>query len=273
MVLQAIPADCQPPLKWAGGKRWLLSTIRPLWSPYADRRLVEPFAGGLAIALGLQPAAAWLNDVNPHLINFYQHLQRGLRLNIDSDFTPEVYYARRTEFNNLALEERFRESDAKRRKAAMLFYYLNRHCYNGICRFNSKGGFNTPIGRFVNPRYEKDLSRYAQLLADWKFTEGDFEAMKPDIQPKDFVYADPPYDEAYNGYSRGGFSLDDQERLAKMLSAHRGPVVISNNATERMLSLYDKHRFDTTVQVMAPRMIKYHGKPKRVMEVLATRHL
>src|SRR3954470_7665676 len=76
----APPADTalRPPLKWAGGKRWQIPHLRPLWERHAHRRLVEPFCGGLAVALGLKPSAALLNDANPHLINFYRWLQRGL---------------------------------------------------------------------------------------------------------------------------------------------------------------------------------------------------
>ena len=78
----AAPANItlRPPLKWAGGKRWQIPHLRPLWEPHAHRRLVEPFCGGLAVALGLNPATALLNDANPHLVNFYRWLQRGLRI-------------------------------------------------------------------------------------------------------------------------------------------------------------------------------------------------
>ncbi|MCK5366505.1 MAG: DNA adenine methylase, partial [Gammaproteobacteria bacterium] len=68
----------RPPLKWAGGKRWLAPHLEPLWRGQSSRRLVEPFCGGLAVALGLDPQRALLNDVNPHPVNFYRHLQEGL---------------------------------------------------------------------------------------------------------------------------------------------------------------------------------------------------
>ena len=67
----------KPPLKWAGGKRWLVSQLKPIWEENTTRRYVEPFCGGLAVVLGLQPRTALLNDVNPHLINFYRHVQNG----------------------------------------------------------------------------------------------------------------------------------------------------------------------------------------------------
>src|SRR5215212_5917470 len=77
----AVPAAApSPPLKWAGGKRWQLPHLRNYWFAHSDRRLVEPFCGGLAVALGLSPTRALLNDINPHLINFYRSVQRGLTI-------------------------------------------------------------------------------------------------------------------------------------------------------------------------------------------------
>ena len=73
------PAALRPPLKWAGGKRWQVPHLQPVWELHWDRRLVEPFCGGLAVTLGLTPSRALLNDANPHLINFYAQLRRGLR--------------------------------------------------------------------------------------------------------------------------------------------------------------------------------------------------
>ena len=81
-----------PPLKWAGGKRWLVQHLQHIWQKHSDRRLVEPFCGGLAIALGLQPHKALLNDINPHVVNFYKCLQKGLKLEIDVENDREFYY-------------------------------------------------------------------------------------------------------------------------------------------------------------------------------------
>src|SRR5437870_13630114 len=88
---QSLPLN--PPLKWAGGKRWLLPHIEPIWREHQERRYVEPFCGGLAIALGLQPDRAVLNDLNPHLINFYRQLRRGLALRIEARYDKELFYS------------------------------------------------------------------------------------------------------------------------------------------------------------------------------------
>src|SRR5204863_5445442 len=91
----------KPPLKWAGGKRWLVSHLKPIWEANAQRRYVEPFCGGLAIGLGLQPKHALLNDINPHLINFYHHLQNELEMHITTRNDEKLFYRHRDRFNRL----------------------------------------------------------------------------------------------------------------------------------------------------------------------------
>ena len=91
----------KPPLKWAGGKRWLVSHLKPIWELNSQRRYVEPFCGGLAVVLGLQPKQALLNDINPHLINFYRHVQNGLEMRIRMRNDEKLFYRHRERFNRL----------------------------------------------------------------------------------------------------------------------------------------------------------------------------
>src|SRR5262249_23283593 len=93
--------NLKPPLKWAGGKRWLLPHIEPLWQKHRYRRYVEPFCGGLAICLGLRPKYALLNDINTHLVNFYRQLQRGLGIAIKVENDEDLFYEYRAQFNSL----------------------------------------------------------------------------------------------------------------------------------------------------------------------------
>lgn len=260
-----------PPLKWAGGKRWLVPELLRLWKGNEDRRLVEPFAGGLSVALGLLPKRALLNDINPHVINFYRHLQKGLKITLLGDHSEDVYYARREQFNQLIRSGRAVGDNQDARRAAMLFYYLNRHCYNGLCRFNKNGEFNTPVGDYVNPKFQRDLTEYVRVLKGWKFCSGDFE--KVALSSSDFVYADPPYDDAYTGYSKDGFGFADQKRLAETLAEHPGPVVISNHATDRIIALYNELGYDTSLRLNAPRMIHCFGDRTPAQEVVAVRNL
>ena len=255
----------RPPLKWAGGKRWQVPHLRPLWEPHSQRRLVEPFCGGLAVAWSLTPQLALLNDVNPHIVNFYQWLKRGLKTDVAMENDETVYYANRARFNELLSSGR---SDTA--EAAALFYYLNRTGYNGLCRFNQQGEFNVPFGRYKRLDYRKDFTEYAERFARLEFTNTDFEAMP--LEPTDFVYADPPYDVEFRNYSKGGFGWEEQVRTAEWLAKHPGPVVLSNQSTERIRKLYRKLGFHLK-PLTAPRLISCTGDRTPALEVLATRNL
>lgn len=254
----------RPPLKWAGGKRWLAPRLEPLWRAQACKRLVEPFCGGLAVALGLNPQHALLNDVNLHPVNFYRHLQEGLTIRVAMRNDRDLYYRHRNDFNRLTATRRGSFS----RKAAELFYYLNRTAYNGLCRFNRKGEFNVPFGRHERINYVRDFDAYRSVLSRWHFSAVDFERLQ--LGDDDFVYADPPYDVPFRQYSRYGFEWKEQERLARWLAEHKGPVVLSNQATERILALYESLGFHLDL-VDAPRSISRTGDRTRAREVIATR--
>lgn len=254
----------RPPLKWAGGKRWLVPRLQPLWRAQAPRRLVEPFCGGLAVALGLNPERALLNDVNPHPINFYQWLQTGLTTRVAMRNDRDLFYRHRSEFNRLASTRRGLFS----RKAAELFYYLNRTAFNGLCRFNSKGEFNVPFGRYKTIGYVRDFHAYCSVLSRWHFSYEDFEKLQ--LEDGDFIYADPPYDVPFRQYSRHGFDWTEQVRLARWLASQKGPVVLSNQATGRILELYESLGFTLSL-LDGPRSISRTGNRTPAQEVLATR--
>lgn len=253
----------RPPLKWAGGKRWLLPYLEPVWQAHRRRRLVEPFCGGLATALGLEPATALLNDVNPHLINFYKQSQRGLDVSIEMENEETCFYRHRNRFNQL-----IRDRKSNTAEAAQLFYYLNRTGFNGLCRFNQSGEFNVPFGTHKSIAYETDFAPFRKILKNWVFANVDFESLE--IAPKDFIYADPPYDVEFTTYSAGGFAWEDQVRTAEWLARHEGPVVLSNQATARITKLYKKLKFKITY-LAGPRRISCTGDRSTAREVLAVR--
>jgi DNA adenine methylase len=254
-----------PPLKWAGGKRWQVPLLQPLWQAHADRRLVEPFCGGLAVALGLRPARALLNDANPHLINFYRWVRRGLTMDLPMKNDRTLFYRHRERFNELVGDRRHRS-----REAASLFYFLNRTGYNGLCRFNSRGEFNVPFGRYAAIAYVRDFSRYRPVFDGWDFTSTDL-AHVP-LEPDDFVYADPPYDVEFTRYSRQAFLWEDQVRTAERLARHPGPVVLVNQATTRIADLYSSLGFDVRL-LHGPRRINCTGDRSPAKEILASRNL
>jgi len=259
------PAAVRPPLKWAGGKRWQLPYLAPLWARHTHRRLVEPFCGGLAVVLGLGPDRALLNDINPHVINFYRWLKRGLRIRLEMKNESALFYRHRERFNQL-----LQSGGGDSAEAAGLFYYLNRTGYNGLCRFNASGEFNVPFGSYDRIRYRDDFSEYAPAFAAWEFTSVDF-ARVP-LEPGDFVYADPPYDVEFTQYAQGGFGWEEQERAAEWLARHHGPVVLSNQATPRIEKLYRSLGYELTSR-KAPRRISCTGDRAPATEVLALRNI
>ena len=259
----AINGQLRPPLKWAGGKRWLVPHLRPIWSRHSHRRLVEPFCGGLAVALGLNPECALLNDINPHTANFYCWLQRGLRIRIPMRNERAMFYAHRADFNRL-IAGRWQAS----KKAAELFYYLNRTGYNGLCRFNSKGEFNVPFGQHRRINYRRDFTEYQSKLAAYRFEQTDFAELP--LNEEDFVYADPPYDVEFRQYTSTGFDWSEQVRLAEWLATHPGPTLVSNQATDRIVKLYRRLGFRLRF-LKGPRMISRTGDRTPAPEVLAVR--
>ncbi len=259
------PEPIAPPLKWAGGKRWQLPILRPLWQPHRHRRLVEPFCGGLAVALGLRPAAALLNDLNPHLVNFYRWLQRGLRLEVALANDGDLYYAHRTRFNAM-----LDAGEGETAEAAALFYFLNRTGYNGLCRFNRRNQFNVPFGRYRSIPYSTELGLFREILRPWTFSCVEFDQLRLDAD--DLVYADPPYDVPFRQYAARGFTWEDQVRTAEWLAAHPGPVVLANQATPRILELYGSLGYRLRL-LQAPRRISCDGNRTPASEVLATRNL
>jgi DNA adenine methylase len=227
--------------------------------------MVEPFCGGLAVTLGLMPSRALLNDANPHLVNFYSWLQRGLRTDLEMANNEALFYRHRDRFNRLLTSGK-----GSTREAAALFYYLNRTGFNGLCRFNRQGEFNVPFGRYSRITYTKDFTPYRQAFAGWAFIHGDLEAVP--LESSDFVYADPPYDVEFTAYAKDGFSWADQERTARWLAKHAGPVVLVNQATDRIEGLYRHLGFNISF-LEAPRRISCTGDRTPAREIVATRNL
>lgn len=255
----------KPPLKWAGGKRWLVPYLSPIWREHQNRNYVEPFCGGLAAALGLKPGKALLNDLNPHLVNFYRQVQRGLKVTIEMRYDEALFYSHRRRFNELIREQKHETPEA-----AQLFYYLNRTCFNGLCRFNQSGEFNVPFGSYKTVGYVSDFYTLRALFQKWLFTTGDLSAIP--LEPGDFIYADPPYDVEFTSYTSGGFSWEDQVRTTELLATHPGPVILSNQSTPRIEKLYQQLGF-TIHYLAAPRRISSTGDRSAAQEVLAVKNL
>lgn len=252
-----------PLLKWAGGKRWLIPELMRFWNPEKYSMYIEPFAGGLAYALNICPKCAIINDINPHLINFYKWVKRGLISDISMKNDEKFYYVSRDRFNELIATQ---EDSTK--EAALLFYYLNRTGFNGLCRFNKSGYFNVPFGTYKNINYKTDFNEYKKVFRKWKLMCGDFGTIP--INKNDFVYLDPPYDVDFVNYSKEGFGWEDQIRLAKWASSQECIVLISNQATDRIIELYHSLKF-AIILLDAPRLISCNGNRDKVKEILAVK--
>lgn len=255
----------KPPIKYPGGKRFLVSRLRRLIQDVPCTRFVEPFAGGLSVSLGLAPQRALLNDLNPHVINFYSWVKKGLTIDTPMRNDRAFYYRLREKFNRLITENRFNS-----REAAGIFYYLNRTGYNGLVRFNKSGLFNVPFGVHKTILYRRDFSEYRPLMQGWELRCGDFCDLT--IRDGDLLYVDPPFDVEFRAYATGSFGWDDQIRLLEWLAELSCPVIISNQATDRIVQLYRKHGYRLSY-IKAPRMISCSGDRTPAREVVAMRNL
>ncbi len=235
----------RPFLKWAGGKRRLLEQYAPYF-PVLKKKATyfEPFLGGGAIFFRLLPAKAQLSDINEELINTYIALRdeteqlRALIRAHARNHNEEYYYYMR---------DYSPKSDLRR---AARFIYLNRTCYNGLYRVNSKGKFNVPMGRYKAPFKNIDewLVDAAIALQHAKIEVSSFEAVTKAAKSGDLVYFDPPYqpisDTAYfTSYSKDSFREEDQRRLAEVfaeLTKKKVFVMLSNSDHPLIRELYAK---------------------------------
>lgn len=268
-----LPADCRPFLKWPGGKRRLLPE---LITRLPDKFEIyhEPFLGGGALFFALQPGKAVLSDINSELINAYEVVQNEVDELIESlqqhCYDKEHFYSIR----ELDRSPDFELLDPVEKAARTI--YLNRTCYNGLFRVNSKGQFNTPFGRYSNPTIcdAGNLRSCAGALEQVTFKVSSFEEILDRVAPADFVYFDPPYvpissTANFVGYARDGFSIEDQETLLKVAKEldRRGVFfMLSNSYNEIVCDLYSSFNIDV---VEAPRAISCKGKKRdRVREVI-----
>lgn len=232
----------RPFLKWPGGKYRLVERIRQKLRP--GKRLIEPFTGSGAVFLNTGYEHYLLADTNPDLINLYRHLTTEGQPFIDYCQSLFVRANNRTRYYRMRAQ--FNQCKDTRRKSA-LFLYLNRHCYNGLVRYNRRGEFNTPFGLYKKPYFpEQEMQKFITLARRAEFVHADFQHCMQLSAAGDTVYCDPPYvpltDTAcFTDYHSGGFGWQDQVKLVELAAtlANRGvQVVISNHDTASLRKLY-----------------------------------
>ena len=265
----------KPFLKWAGAKRQLVRQLQPLF-PDGNYRFIEPFVGSGVVFLNAPYETNLLSDSNGDIIQLYAILKRKPREFIARCaglFVPEnnaeaAYYDLREEFNFCR--------EAERRAA--LFVYLNRHCFNGLCRYNQKGRFNTPFGRYDRVYFpHAEMEHFAEKLKSARLERADFRDILGQAGAGDVVYCDPPYvaltrTANFTSYAAGGFSDRDQRDLNDhaLAASQRGAVVIvSNHDTAETRKLY-RHADRTITDVMVSRTISCNGENRnKVKEIIA----
>lgn len=262
----------RPFLKWAGNKYRLLTQIIQVLPQ--GKRLIEPFAGSAALFLNVEYERYLVNDINPDLIALYRTLQEEGRdfISYANSFftfrnnTPEAYYKLRARFN----------TTADPAEKAALFIYLNRHGYNGLCRYSASGIFNVPFGRYKKPYFpRKEMMAFHIKAQRAKFTCLDFRKVFARARHGTVVYADPPYvplsnTARFTRYHAAPFGPEAQEALIRNAErlAQRGiPVLISNHDTP---SIRQAYRNAKLIGFSVTRFISCKGEQRLpVNEVLA----
>lgn len=276
-----IDKKISPAIKWAGGKTQLLNIITENL-PDSYNNYYEPFIGGGAVLLSVKPEKALINDINEQLINLYIQIRDSVDdvlnkiNNLDSvPCTKEFYYSIREQYNQKILSG---EKDAQ---AAALMIWLNKHCFNGLYRVNSKGLFNVPFnnrvkGKSVDESNIRAISDYLNQ-AKVNITCMDFEDACTTVSAGDFVYFDSPYvpesETAYfTDYAKGGFSLEDHKRLSKLfkrLDEKGAKIMLSNNDVPLVRELYEGYKIQSFA---VKRMINRNANKRTGKEVLITNY-
>ncbi len=262
----------RPFVKWAGGKRQLVDLLLKN-APVSFNRYLEPFIGGGALLFNILPHNAIISDINPELINAYKVIAKdpeGLLASLRLHRNEEEYFyqVRGMDISNMSEIER-----------ASRFIFLNKTCFNGLYRENSKGKFNVPFGRYKNPNIDdgdnlRAISSYLNgskieiLCQDYKTTAGMAKA-------GDFVYFDPPYHPisqtaSFTRYAKGDFAASDQEALAETfhsLSKKGCHLMLSNSNVPFIRELYKEFN---VIEIEASRFIncKADKRGKGLYEVL-----
>jgi DNA adenine methylase len=270
-------------LKWAGGKRLLLPSLRKIFpQKYEIKRYAEPFLGGGAVFFDLQPKKAILGDLNRDLIDCLQQIKEDY-LSLLHELNNGYYLNERCRYEEIRALDRepdYYKNISRLRRVAR-FIYLNKTCFNGLFRVNSRGEFNVPFGQMNVKNYLEGhiaLGVHKLLISqEIKINHGSFQDTLKSIldEPKkgDFVYMDPPYEpvsqsSSFTGYQVGGFTQIDQaevKRVMDLLSDANVKVAISNSDSSFIRELYKGYKFHT---VSANRAISAFSEGRQAISEL-----
>ena len=272
----------KPFVKWAGGKRQIIDKLLQ-YAPDEFNTYYEPFVGGGAFLFELSPKNAVINDYNKELMNVYECIKDSDKFdkmckelnNHEANHSEEYYY----QIRNLDRDKNKFNKLADYKRAARTIY-LNKACFNGLYRVNSKNEFNVPFGKKskVNTYEGQNLGIICGYLNynNIKLLSTDFEGAVKDAKKGDFIYFDPPYDSdtsTFNSYTEDGFGKEEQKRLAgvyKKLADKGCYVMLSNHNTKLVNELYKEFNINV---IEAKRNINSNGaKRGKVEEVIITNY-
>jgi len=251
----------KPFVKWAGGKRQILSKITKFIDEaieengLQDYTYIEPFLGGGAVFFSVHPQNAIINDLNTDLMNAYSVIKSPAYIELINKLKEhEINYRENADDYYYATRMQDRSDDFKHRsdvERAARMIFLNRTCYNGLYRVNNNGYFNTPMGRYRNPLIcdEQNITEIHNFLCNTRnnitILNGSYEYAFDKANDGDIIYVDPPYDyeddDGFTKYQMSGFSFDDFKKLKAVCdqAIDRGAtVIISNNSTDKVLELF-----------------------------------
>ena len=272
----------KPFVKWAGGKRQIMNEIKK-YIPEKFDKYYEPFVGGGAVFFEMAPKKAVLNDYNKELMNVFNCIKDEIKfekmcneLNRHETYHSEEYYY---EIRNVDRDKNKFNKLADYKRAARTIY-LNKACFNGLYRVNSKNEFNVPFGKKakVNTYEGQNLGIVHCILNfnDIELLSTDFEEAVKKAKKGDFVYLDPPYDSdttTFNSYTEDGFGKEEQKRLSnlfKELDKRGCYVMLSNHNTKLIRELYRDYNIHV---IKAKRNINANGKKRgKVEEVIITNY-
>lgn len=272
----------KPFVKWAGGKRQLLPHISARL-PQSFNDYYEPFIGGGACLLEFRPENAIMGDINSVLINCYQVIRDNVEslmeqldelsmAHSEAVDKKEFYYKMREEYNQQLKNEVY---DIK---TAALFIYLNKTCFNGLYRVNSKGLFNVPFNnkKTLNAYEKENLLQISRYLEDVTIKNSDFEETCKSVKKGDFVFFDSPYaplkPDSFESYTKEGFSIEDHERLARLfkeLTKRGAYCMLTNHNTELINELYKDYKIEV---VQVKRFINSNANNRVGEEVIITNY-
>ena len=299
----------KPFLKWAGGKGQLLETFTHYYPHELQdgkiKNYFEPFIGGGAVFFDLAQKhkfeSAFLYDINEELILTYRVVQKdvfklveildGYKKNYESrseEKQKELFYETRTAFNQQRLKTNYQKYSENWILRAAQIIFLNKTCFNGLFRFNLKGEFNTPVGRYKNPAIldEKNLKSVSEILLSAEIKKADFKEVEKDLKANAFVYFDPPYrpiskTSSFTSYSKTDFSDVQQNELANLFNRlhEKGAYVMLSNSDPKNSNpddnffddLYSNHQI---VRVPAKRSINSNAaKRNSINEIIVTNYI